>query len=193
MKPVLSLVAGLLALCTILTGPVVADDDVCEALFVHSASDMSFDGTTLVMANASPMVTFFCDRPVRLAGHLTIPSFLDEVSTSDDPFSNNPPNAVISIVSGDSAPQDIVVTINARPTVDGTTLTYSDLTILDGPASSVSGSGTVFIDHFGRPMSPGSVAGVHRRNDRREVRECNRHDDPGRDRYCTCGAGLVCN
>ena len=169
-----------------------SSDTECQALYTHSAKEMSFDGTSLVMMGASPTVIFFCDRPVRFAGYLTVASFLDEVSTSSDPFSENPPNAVISIVPDGGDPVDVVVTISESPSVDGDTLTYAAVKILEGDPMPVTGPGVLFIDHMGRPMSPGSVAGVHRRHERREVRQCDAEQDrDGID--CNCGPGLVCN
>ncbi|MEP2030372.1 MAG: hypothetical protein ABJI96_16880 [Paracoccaceae bacterium] len=178
-----------------LASPAIADEETCQALFVHTAADVAYDGDSITMKNASPMVTFFCDRPVRLAGHLTVGSFLETVSEGEDPFSANPPNAVLSVVSGSDKPVDLVVTLNSRPEVEGNTLTYKDITVLEGNNTAVSGSGTLFIDHFGHPMSPGSVAGVHRRHKKRAVRSCEGVDPglnpPGID--CNCGPGLVCH
>jgi hypothetical protein len=188
-------IATLCAFAISLTAPATAEEETCKALFVHTASEVSYDGTSITMKGASPMVTFFCDRPVRFAGHLTVASFLQTVSEGDDPFSADPPNAVVSIVPGEDMPVDVVVTLNSRPSVDGDTLIYEDIAVLDGQSEPVSGAGTLFIDHFGHPMSPGSAAGVHRRQDRRETRDCQEADaDPGTPGIdCACGAGLVCH
>lgn len=172
MRHVATLVFGVFFSIWLQAGYAQAHEDECQALFAHSASEVSFDGSTITMHDASPNVIYFCDRPVRLAGHLTVDDFFETVSGSEDPFSKNPPNAVLSVIPENGEPVDVVVTIQARPSFDGNNLTYSEITVLEGNTSKVKGSGTIFIDHFGRPMSPGSVAGVHRRHDRREVRRC---------------------
>ena len=44
------------------------------------------------------------------------------------------------------------------------------VSIIEGLPPDAAGRSALFIDTVGRPMSPGSVAGVHRRHRRREVR-----------------------
>ena len=153
--------------------PVVAaeSDKTCNALFVHSAQNVSLTGTTLTMKGASPSVIFFCDRPIRVAGHLSIAEFIRSVTQGEDSFAADPPNAVVSIASGDKV-TDVVVVLTSRPAVQGDQLTYTDIRIIDGEASDAVGPGSVFIDIIGRPLSPGSIAGVHRRHQRRAMRRC---------------------
>ena len=61
--------------------------------------------------------------------------------------------------------EDAVVTIN-DPQLDGDTLSYS-YTIFDGMVPTSTGPVVLFIDPIGRPLSPGSAAGVRRRERRR--------------------------
>jgi len=42
--------------------------------------------------------------------------------------------------------------------------------IIDGEIPSKGGPVVMFIDPIGKPLSPGSVAGVHRRHERRTLR-----------------------
>ena len=67
---------------------------------------------------------------------------------------------------------DVVVTLSKTPTVNGDELVYSDIKIIDGELPKISGAGSVFIDVIGRPMTPGSVSGAHRRTRRRVMRHC---------------------
>lgn len=67
---------------------------------------------------------------------------------------------------------DVVVTLNEKPSVEGDRLVYSGIQIVDGELPKAPGAGTLFIDVIGRPMSPGSIAGVHRRHRRRAMRRC---------------------
>jgi hypothetical protein len=152
-------------------GAAEPEEETCNALFVHSAQDVSMDASTLTMKGASPTVIFFCDRPVRFAGHLSVEEFLSSVSKGEDSFAADPPNAVVSILSGDEI-VDVVVTLSTKPTVNGDELVYSDIKVIEGELPKIAGAGSVFIDVIGRPMSPGSVAGVHRRHRRRAMRRC---------------------
>ena len=45
-----------------------------------------------------------------------------------------------------------------------------NVSIIEGLPPDAAGRSALFIDTIGRPMSPGSVAGVHHRYRRREVR-----------------------
>jgi len=146
-------------------------EEVCQALFVHNAQHVSMSGTTITMAGASPIVIYFCDRPVRMAGHLSIAEFISSVSKGGDSFAKNPPNAVLSIIDG-SEFFDVVVELAKAPRVDGDTLTFTDVRIVEGEVPTVEGMGSLFIDVIGRPLSPMSIAGVHRRHVRRAVRRC---------------------
>ena len=51
------------------------------------------------------------------------------------------------------------------PHLDGDALTYS-FKLLDGTVPTATGSYALFIDPFGRPLSPVSAAGMHRRERR---------------------------
>ena len=104
-------------------------EEECQALFVHSAENISMESNRIVMKGASPVVIYFCDRPVRMAGHLSIKEFLSSVSEGRDSFAENPPNAVLSIVSEDDV-SDVVVELVSEPTVNGHDLTYSDVRII---------------------------------------------------------------
>jgi hypothetical protein len=86
-----------------LAGTVRAEEEAetCNALFVHSAQGVTLDADTLTMKGVSPTVIYFCDRPVRFAGHLSVEDFLDSVSKGKDSFAEDPPNAVVSIFSGE--------------------------------------------------------------------------------------------
>ena len=52
------------------------------------------------------------------------------------------------------------------PHLDGDTLTYS-IRLLDATLPAATGACALFIDPFGRPLSPVSAAGMHRRERRR--------------------------
>jgi len=69
---------------------------------------------------------------------------------------------------GDDVPEDAVIVIRDPKLADGR-LSYS-IEPLEGMVPADAGPVTLFIDPFGRPLSPVSVAGVRRRERRRDRR-----------------------
>lgn len=68
-------------------------------MFVQTAEDLKADDKTLRLVNVGQQTLYFSDRPVRIAGHLTMPAYMDEWKAVEVPdnFTNNPPNATLSI------------------------------------------------------------------------------------------------
>ena len=140
-----------------------------EALFVQTAASMTRDQGTITLHGLSPSTLYFADRPQRDVGHMTSRDFVASWAAGDNSFSENPPNAVLSFAEpGDRTPEDAVVVIQ-DPHLDGDALTYS-IKLLDGTLPTAAGPCALFIDPFGRPLSPVSAAGMHRRARRRRMR-----------------------
>ena len=148
----------------------LVEADEIEALFVQTAHGMSYDDGTLTLHTLAPTTLFFSDRPDRVTGHLTTREFVESWDKGPDSFAVNPPNAVLSIFHADMV-SDIVVEL-MNPALEGNQLSYT-VTILDGEMPVEGGPSALFIDTIGRPLSPVSVAGMHRR-DRREDRRMDR-------------------
>lgn len=169
-----SLLAGLALTAAMVVGVNVstsAETKVqCETLFVQNAKNVAMDSNTLTLKGVNQIVTFFCDRPTRHAGHLTSAEFLKSWDQGKDSFTTDPPNAVLSVLDGDIA-HDVVVELLGKPRVSGDEFTY-DIRIIDGEVATKSGPNSLFIDRFGRPFTPLSVAGVGRRTTRRAIRRC---------------------
>ena len=161
-----SLLVIVLLLAT-LALPVHADEDACDMLFVQDAKAMVFDGSRLTLKGANPNIIFFCDRPVRTAGHMTQDAFMKLVSEGEDSFASNPPNAAISIFGASNDITDVVVTLPKRPVVSDDDLIFT-IKVLEGKLPAEGGAVVMFIDSIGRPVSPTSAAGVHRRHERRD-------------------------
>ena len=159
----------ILLLSATLALPVHADEDACDMLFVQDAKAMVFDGTRLTLKGANPNIVFFCDRPVRTAGHMTRDAFMKLVSEGEDSFAVNPPNAAISIFGASNDITEVVVTLPKRPVSSGDDLIFT-IKVLDGKLPAEGGAVVMFIDPIGRPLSPTSAAGVHRRHRRRAIR-----------------------
>jgi hypothetical protein len=137
-----------------------------EALFVQTAASMISDRGTITLHGLSPSTLYFADRPQREVGHMLSRQFVANWAAGDNSFAEDPPNAVLSFAEpGDRTPEDAVVAIQ-DPHLDGDALTYS-IKLLDGTVPAAAGPCALFIDPMGRPLSPVSVAGMHRRAVRR--------------------------
>lgn len=101
-----------------------------------------------------------------MIGHVTSEMFVELWDAGANSFAENAPNAVLSFLEpGDEVPED-VVTVIRNPRISGPSLSY-DIELLEGtmPAHAKGGP-TLFIDPFGRPLSPVSAGGIHRRRRR---------------------------
>lgn len=141
-----------------------------EALFVQTAHSMSYDDGRLTLHTLAPTTLFFSDRPDRVTGHISSQEFVDSWDKGPDNFESNPPNAVLSVFHPDMV-SDIVVEL-LEPELSGSQLSYT-VVILDGEMPASGGPSALFIDVIGRPLSPVSAAGMHRR-DRRDDRRDRR-------------------
>ena len=110
---------------------------------------------------------FFSDRPDRVTGHVSSPEFVDTWGDGKDSFASDPPNAALSIF-GDGQVHDVVVVLS-DPVRHGSQITYT-VEILDGEMPAKGGPSSLFIDVIGRPLSPVSIAGMRRREMRRDRR-----------------------
>jgi hypothetical protein len=140
-----------------------------QSMFVQTARGMRSDGKTLTLEGVTPSTLYFSDRPQRVVGHMATDDFVDLWGEGDNSFEEDPPNAVLAFLEpGDDAPEDAVVVIQMPRLQDGR-LSYSIQT-LEGAVPAQAGPVTLFIDPFGRPLSPVSVCGVRRRERRRDRR-----------------------
>ncbi len=145
------------------------EDQGCNALFVIRAQSVSFNGSRLVLSGTDPNITYFCDRPVRTAGHMTIDAMREIVTRGENNFLQNPPNAAVSIFGADGDITDVVVVLPSAPKVTGDVFDF-EVRVLEGKLPATGGAVVLFVDPVGVPVSPTSVAGVHRRHVRRAVR-----------------------
>ena len=137
-----------------------------ESMFVQTAQGIDSTGDTLTLRGVTPSTLYFSDRPQRVVGHMTTSDFVDLWGAGDNSFEADPPNAVLSFLEpGGEVPEDAVVVIT-EPRLSGDELSYS-IDVLEGAVPASTGPVTLFIDPFGRPLSPVSVCGVRRRERRR--------------------------
>ena len=140
-----------------------------QFLFVQNAKDVVMKEGRLTLIGVSPTTIFFSDRPKRIAGHMHTEDFVLEwqKGTGPESFHTDPPNGALSIFA-EKHIVDVVVTLK-DPRLAGGALVY-DIDVLEQDEPVPSGPVSLFIDPVGRPLSPGSVAGVRRRTRRRTVR-----------------------
>ncbi len=145
-----------------------ADDGLVELLFVQNSTGMRFDGDALTLVNVDPQTLFFSDRPDDIAGFLSFDEFVTLVGEGPDSFVDNPPNATLVVFGGDRLTQ-AVVELSEKPRLEGRNLTFPAVNVIEGNPPSTGGASALFIDTIGRPLTPVSVAGVHRRHRRRRA------------------------
>ena len=131
-----------------------------DVLYVQNAKGVTLEKGMLVLRGVNSNTICFTDRPARLAGHLPTREFIPLWSEGKDSFLKDPPNATLSIFSGDKV-SDVVVEIS-NPVLSGGNLTYN-AKVLEGSASINGGACTLFIDIIGCPRTPYSYAGAARR------------------------------
>jgi hypothetical protein len=140
-----------------------------ESMFVQTAAGIASDGATLTLERVTPATLYFSDRPQRIVGHMTTADFVELWGEGENSFESDPPNAVLAFVApGNDVPDDAVIVIK-NPSLANGDLSYA-IEVLEGAIPATAGPVTLFIDPFGRPLSPVSVCGVRRRERRRERR-----------------------
>ena len=137
-----------------------------ESMFVQTARGVSSDGTSITLEDVTPSTLYFSDRPARVVGHMTTAEFVDLWGEGENSFVDDPPNAVLSFLDGVAdTPDDAVVVIRDPVLADGKLCYLVD--VLEGAVPAQAGAVTLFIDPFGRPLSPVSACGMRRRERRR--------------------------
>jgi hypothetical protein len=133
-----------------------------DALFVQSATAFSSGPGTITLHGLADSTVYFADRPRREIGHIPSRRFVELWEAGAGSFAVDPPNAVLSFLDENgTSPEDAVVVLR-EPRLEGDTLSYS-VEILEGSLPPRYGPCALFIDVFGRPLSPVSGSGSQRR------------------------------
>jgi hypothetical protein len=135
-----------------------------QFLFVQNAKEVSFENGTMTMHGVNPVTVCFADRPERIAGHMPTTRIVPMWKEGNNSFTADPPNATLSIFSGDKV-SDVVMVLR-NPRLSGDDLTY-DVRSLEGTPPAQGGACSLFIDIIGMPLTPYSYAGAERRAYRR--------------------------
>ena len=130
--------------------PKKANENKIQLMFVQTAADLKADGKTLRLVNVGQQTLYFSDRPVRIAGHLTMPAYLDEWKAGEGPdnFSSDPPNATLSVYESGRHENTLAVVKISHPVIDGKDLVYS-YKLIEGTMPKAGGATALFIDWIG--------------------------------------------
>jgi len=146
-----------------------ADDGLVELLFVQEAGGVRFADGRLTLTDLNPQTLYFADRPDDVAGFLGYREYVELVYTGPDNFEEEPPNATLLTIDGDRM-IETVLELSAKPVMEGDDMVFSAVKLILGEPPAEGVRAVLFIDTVGRPMSPTSAAGVHRRHRRRRAR-----------------------
>jgi len=97
---------------------------------------------------------YFSDRPVRIAGDLTMPAYMDEwkAGAGPDDFASDPPNATLSVYEPGSKENKLIVVEITHPVVDGKDPTFPGR---HGENRLKRCSGTAVFSPIGENLPPG--------------------------------------
>src|SRR6266516_835450 len=126
------------------------DEPKIQLMFVQTAEDLKTDSNTLRLVNVAQQTLYFSDRPVRVAGHLTMPAYLDEWKAGEGPdnFSSDPPNATLSVYESGRHENTLAVVKISHPVIDGKDLVYN-YKLIEGTMPKTGGATALFIDWIG--------------------------------------------
>jgi hypothetical protein len=127
-----------------------AEEDKVELMFVQTAEDLKADDKTLRLVNVGQQTLYFSDRPVRIAGHMTMQAYLDEwkAGAGADDFESDPPNATLSVYESGNKENTLTVVEISHPVIDGNDLVYS-YQLVEGVMPASGGATALFIDWVG--------------------------------------------
>src|SRR5437899_10767452 len=126
------------------------EESKMQLMFVQTAEDLKADGNTLRLVNVGQQTLYFSDRPVRVAGHLTMPAYMDEWKAGEGPdnFSSDPPNATLSVYESGRHENTLAVVEISHPVIDGKDLVYQ-YKLIEGTMPKSGGATALFIDWIG--------------------------------------------
>jgi hypothetical protein len=121
--------------------------------FVQVARNVTFKDGVLTLGDASPMTTFFSDRPERLTGQLRNDLFAKLWNEGKNGFKNDPPNASLTVFNPEGKPQQAIVVLT-NPRLDGKNISF-DARVLKGDMPAQGGESALFIDGYQTPCNSG--------------------------------------
>jgi hypothetical protein len=136
------------------------DASKAQLMFVQTAKELKADDYTFRLVDVGQQTVYFSDRPVHIAGHLTMATYLDKwkAGAGPDNFSNDPPNATLSVYEPGCSDNTLIVVEISHPVVDGNDLVYS-YQLIEGLMPKAGGATALFIDSIG--LGGGVGPGFH--------------------------------
>ena len=125
----------------------VADQDKVPVMFVQTGQGLTSDASTLRLVNVGQQTLYFSDRPVRLAGHITMSIYMEEWKAGDgrNDFSKDPPNATLSVYQPGHEDNALTVVTISKPVIDGNDLVYH-YKLIEGDLPKSGAATALFID-----------------------------------------------
>src|SRR5271163_2655584 len=121
--------------------------DMIPSLAVINSRGATLQGNVLTMTGVGSNSIVFADRPFRAAGHVLTKHFLKEWDEGSESFAKDPPNATISVLSGEGDSVEDAVVVLKSPKLEGDKLTF-EVTVLEGSLSKATGPASLFNDWF---------------------------------------------
>ena len=137
-----------------------------EALFVQTAASMTSDRGTITLHGLSPSTLYFADRPQRDVGHMTLRSLRRQLGSGGQQLRGQPAERR-PVVRGAGRQASRGRGRGHPGSAPGRRRAHLQHQAPDGTVPAATGPCALFIDPFGRPLSPVSAAGMHRRERRR--------------------------
>src|SRR4030095_11271953 len=115
-------IATLLLTCAPLSAiaqsPATGQSKAPKGQCVQVSKNVAFKDGVLTLGDASPMTTFFSDRPERLTGQVRNDAFAKLWNEGKNGFKNDPPNAALTVFNPDGKPTQAIVVLT-NPRLDG--------------------------------------------------------------------------
>ncbi|MCH7519704.1 MAG: hypothetical protein IH964_11860 [Candidatus Dadabacteria bacterium] len=124
---------------------VIDDSKEPRYLFTLASKSGTFEGDTLTLKGI-PLVVYFSDRPVRVAGHITLEKFAGMWDKGVNSFKADPPNAELAIY--DKKGDKHAVLIISRPEIKEDTISFK-VRLISGSIPKSLGHSALFVDGGG--------------------------------------------
>jgi hypothetical protein len=107
------------------TGSEISNTSTQKAqfLFVQNAKELTFHKGVMSLHGVNPVTVCFTGRPERIAGQMPTSKIVPMWSEGTNSFTADPPNATLSIFTGDSVSNFVLVLRDPR--VSGDDLSFS--------------------------------------------------------------------
>ena len=116
-----------------------------QYLFTLASKSGTFEGDILTLKGI-PLVVYFSDRPVRVAGHITLEKFAGMWDKGVNSFKADPPNAELAIY--DKKGDKHAVLIISRPEIKEDTISFK-VRLISGSIPKSLGHSALFVDGGG--------------------------------------------